>query len=133
LFRSRYAPYYRSLADILHGCGLDFWLHTCGNVTELMDDLIACGVDCLHPIQAGTMDDKRIAAQYGGRICFWIGMDVQKVISFGTPDEVRNAVRERLQTFYRPEGGLIVAAGNAILPDTPMENLRAYLETLREF
>jgi len=133
LFRSLYVPYYRALAYILHSHGLDFWLHSCGNVTELMDDLIACGVDCLHPIQAGTMDDRKIAAQYGGRICFWIGMDVQKVIPFGTPDEVHNAVQERIRTFYRPEGGLIVAAGNAILPDTPIENLRAYLDTLNEF
>lgn len=133
LFRSLYTPYYRTLADILHGCGLDFWLHTCGNVTELMDDLIDCGVDCLHPIQAGTMDDKKIAAQYGGRICFWIGMDVQKVIPFGTPNEVRDAVRERIQTFFSPAGGLIVAVGNAILPDTPIENIRAYLNTLREY
>ncbi len=132
-FRELYFPYYRALADILHGNGLDFWLHTCGNVTELMDDLIACGVDCLHPIQAGTMDDRQIAARYGGRVCFWIGMDVQKVIPFGTPDEVRKSVRERLEAFYRPEGGLVVAAGNAILPDTPLENLRAYLETVREF
>lgn len=131
-FRELYAPYYRALADTLHAHGLDFWLHTCGNVTELMDDLIDCGVDCLHPIQAGTMDDRKIALRYGGRICFWIGMDVQKVIPFGTPDEVRNAVWERIQTFNRPEGGLIVAAGNAILPDTPIENLRAYLETMRE-
>lgn len=132
-FRELYAPYYRALAKALHGHGLDFWLHTCGNITELMDDLIARGVDCLHPIQAGTMDDKNIATRYGGRICFWIGMDVQNVIPFGTPNEVRNAVRERIQTFYRPEGGLIVAAGNAILPDTPIENLRAYLDTLKEF
>lgn len=132
-FRELYAPYYRMLADVLHAHGLDFWFHTCGNITELMDDLIACGVDCLHPIQAGTMDDKNIAMRYGGRICFWIGMDVQKVIPFGTPDEVRNVVRERIRTFSRPEGGLVLAAGNAILPDTPIENLRVYLETLREY
>ena len=131
-FRSLYAPYYAALADILHANDLDFWLHTCGNVTELMDDLIACGVDALHPIQAGTMDDKAVAAHYGGRVTFWIGMDVQQIIPFGTPEEVRTHVRQRIRTFYRPQGGLILAAGNAILPDTPLENLYAYLETLRE-
>jgi uroporphyrinogen decarboxylase len=97
-----------------------------------MDDLIACGVDCLHPIQAGTMDDAEIARRYGGKLAFWIGMDVQKVIPFGTPAEIRAAVRKRIQTFYRPEGGLILAAGNAILPDTPLENIKAYLETLHD-
>jgi uroporphyrinogen decarboxylase len=129
-FRSLYAPYYEALADVLHLNRLDFWLHTCGNVTDLMDDLIACGVDAVHPIQAGTMDDPAIARQYGGRIAFWIGMDVQQIIPFGTPDEVRAHVRERIRTFNRPEGGLILAAGNAILPDTPLENLYAYGDAL---
>jgi uroporphyrinogen decarboxylase len=132
VFRQLYRPYYRALADMLHANGLDFWLHTCGNVTELMDDLIDCGVDAIHPIQAGTMDDQTIAERYGGMICFWIGMDVQQVIPFGTPDEVREAVRQRIRTFHRPDGGLILAAGNAILPDTPIANLHAYLETLCE-
>lgn len=131
-FRSLYAPYYEALADVLHRNGLDFWLHTCGNVTALMDDLIACGVDAVHPIQVGTMDDSAIATQYGGRIAFWIGMDVQHIIPSGTPDEVRVHVRERIRTFNRPDGGLILAAGNAILPDTPMENLQAYVEALCE-
>ena len=59
-------------------------------------------------------------------------MDVQQVIPFGTPDEVHTHVRERIHTFQGPEGGLILAAGNAILPDSPMANLRAYLEALCE-
>jgi uroporphyrinogen-III decarboxylase len=59
-------------------------------------------------------------------------MDVQKVIPFGSPAEVRADVRERIKTFQRPDGGLIIGAGNAILPDTPLENLRAYLETVEE-
>ena len=132
MFRSLYAPYYEALAHILHGNGLDFWLHCCGNVTALVDDLIACGVDALHPIQAGTMDDRAVEARYGGKVAFWIGMDVQQIIPFGTPDRVRAHVRERMRTFARPDGGLILAAGNAILPDTPLENLHMYMETLCE-
>ena len=132
VFRSLYAPYYEALAGILHANGLDFWLHTCGNVTALLDDLIACGVDALHPIQAGTMDDQAVSARYGGKVAFWIGMDVQQIIPFGTPAEARAHVRERMRAFGRPDGGLILAAGNAILPDTPLGNLCAYLETLCE-
>lgn len=131
IFRRLYKPYYRQLADCLHRHGLDFWLHTCGNVTRLMDDLIDCGVDAVHPIQAGTMDDRTIAARYGGRIAFWIGMDVQQLLPFGTADEVRAGCLRRLRTFHRPAGGLILAAGNAIMAETPLANIRAYLETLR--
>jgi hypothetical protein len=132
VFRTLYAPYYEALADVLHQNGLDFWLHTCGNVTALMDDLLACGVDVLHPIQVGTMDDQTISRRYGGRVAFWIGMDVQQILPFGTPDDIRAHVRQRIRTFHRPEGGLILASGNAILPDTPLENLHAYVRALRE-
>ena len=132
-FRTLYKPYYTKLAECLHDNGLDFWLHTCGNMTEIMEDLIEIGVDAVHPIQAGTMDDARTAEEYGGRIAFWIGMDVQQLLPFGTPEEVREGCRQRMETFYRPDGGLILAAGNAIVPETPVENVRAYLETLRDF
>ena len=77
------------------------------------------------------MDDVHIAREYGGRIAFWVGMDVQQVMPFGTPKQVRESCLQRIRTFYRPEGGLILAAGNAIMPETPIENARAYLESIR--
>ncbi len=58
-------------------------------------------------------------------------MDVQQLLPFGTSEEVRAGCLQRMRTFHRPEGGLILAAGNAIMPETPLENIRAYLETLR--
>ncbi|MGI6544085.1 MAG: uroporphyrinogen decarboxylase family protein [Limnochordia bacterium] len=130
-FRELYKPFYADLADILHGAGLDFWLHTCGNITAVLPDLIEVGVDAVHPIQVGTMDDAYVAEQYGGKIAFWLGMDVQNVIPFGTPEQIREHVANRIRIFYRPEGGLILAAGNAILRDTPLENVCAYAEALR--
>ncbi len=131
-FRELYKPFYTELARALHANGLDFWLHTCGNVTRILPDLIEAGVDAIHPIQAGVMDDAAIAREFGGQIAFWIGMDVQQVIPFGTPDQIREHVRRRIGTFHREDGGLILAAGNAILHDTPLENVRAYAEALRQ-
>ena len=77
LFRSLYKPFYKQLVDTAHHLELDLWLHTCGNVTEIMDDFIEIGIDALHPIQVGTMDDTMIVSKYGGKITFWVGMDVQ--------------------------------------------------------
>jgi uroporphyrinogen decarboxylase len=131
-FRNLYKPYYVQLADILHSRGLDFWLHTCGNITQIIPDLIEAGVDALHPIQVGTMNDRAIAETYGGKIAFWAGFDVQQILPFGTVEEVIQHVRERKKIFYRPDGGLILAAGNAIMKDTSIENIRAYARTLRE-
>jgi uroporphyrinogen decarboxylase len=132
MFRLLYKPFYSELARALHDYGLDFWLHTCGNVTEILADLIEIGVDALHPIQYGTMDDVAVAERFGGQIAFWIGMDVQHVIPFGTPEQIGEHVRRRVRAFYRNDGGLVLAAGNAILADTPLENVRAYAQALRQ-
>ncbi len=107
---------------------MHFWLHTCGNVRSFIPDLIEIGLDVLHPIQKHTMDEKEIAEQFGNDICIWAGIDVQSVVPFGTPQEVREEVRAMINTYYRPQGRLILAAGNNMTVDTPLENLRALLE-----
>jgi hypothetical protein len=130
MFREVYKPFYAQLGDIFHSHGLDYWLHTCGNIYELIPDLIDCGIDALHPIQAGTMNDSEVSAEFGGKITFWVGMDVQHLLPFGTVNDVREGVAARMRSFYDPKGGMILAAGNVILPHVPLENIRAFAETL---
>lgn len=133
IFRRLYLPYYRKLADILHGNGLDFWLHTCGNVTAIMPDLIASGVDIIHPIQCGAMDAEATVRQWRGKISFFVGMDVQHLIPFAKPDEVRRGILERARLFYDPAGGGVYGAGNVLVAGTPLENIKTYIETLHAF
>jgi hypothetical protein len=132
-FRSLYKPVYKKFAEILHSNGLDFWLHTCGNVTEILDDLIEVGVDVIHPIQVGAMDAEQVASKYAGKVAFWVGMDVQNLIPFGSPEEIRRGVRKRAETFYRPAGGVIYGAGNSLVPNIPIENIAAYAGSLFDF
>ena len=73
--------------------GCHFWLHTCGNIELYLPDFIEIGLDVIHPIQKNTMDEKKIAKEYGGKICIWCGIDVQYLFAFGTPKEVREEVR----------------------------------------
>jgi len=133
IFRKIYKPYYQALADLLHAEGLDFWMHSCGEITELLDDLIDAGIDVLHPIQAGVMDPAQTLARTRGRLALWVGMDVQQLIPSGTPDEVRAGIRRHAQAFYSPEGGVIYGAGNALMAGIPWENVRTYVETLWAF
>ena len=86
------------------------------------------GVDVLHPIQKYTMDEREVAQKYGKDLCIWAGFDVQRIIPYGTPEDVRREVRFLLDTYARPEGRLILAAGNNMTPDTPMESLEALLD-----
>jgi uroporphyrinogen decarboxylase len=128
LFDTFYAPYYRELVDTAHSLGMHFWLHTCGNIEGFLPRFIALGIDVLHPIQKYTMDERKIAASYGGQIAFWAGFDVQQTIPFGTPDEVRAEVRHLYDTFHRPDGRLLFTAGNGITPDTPLASLEALFD-----
>ncbi len=126
-FADLYLPLYTAFIGHAHRHGMHVFLHSCGDNTRLMDYLVEAGVDVFHPVQKGCMDMEGTAREYGGRISFLVGMDVQHILPEGTPDEVRAEVRRLKAVFGRPEGGLLIAAGNGILPDTPVENIEAFL------
>jgi uroporphyrinogen decarboxylase len=131
-FREFMAPYYATLAETLRESGMHFWLHSCGDNTLLMEELIDVGVDVLHPIQKHCMDESAIAREYGDRITFLAGIDVQHTLQEKDPEGVRREVRFLIDTFDRPAGGMCIASGNGITPDTPLENIEAFLgEALR--
>ena len=126
-FREFIKPYYRETWGIARENDVDVWLHTCGNIMEIIGDLIECGLSVLHPIQKHTMDWDAVAAQWKGKIAFWVGMDVQDTLINGTPEEVRREVRLMRDTFDSPEGGFLYASGNGIVRGTPIDNIEAYL------
>jgi len=133
IFDEFFAPYYRELADRAHARGMHFWLHACGNIEPFLPRLIDLGLDVIHPIQKYAMDERRIAALHGSRICVWAGFDVQRIIPFGTPAEVRAEVRHLMDTWHRPEGRAMFTAGNGINGDCPVESLRALYEEAYEY
>ena len=112
---------------------MHWWLHSCGDNTEIMGDLAEAGVDVFHPVQKHTMDEVKIARQYGGQMTFLAGFDVQHILQEATPEGVREEVRLLIDTFDRPEGGLCIAAGNGIVRGTPFENIEAFLEEALEY
>jgi uroporphyrinogen-III decarboxylase len=121
-------PYYQRIGNLLKGNNLHWWLHSCGNNTPLLDDLIEAGVTVFHPVQKGTMDEIAVARAYGDRLTFLAGMDVQHILQEATPEEVRSEVRFLIDTFDRPDGGMCIAAGNGIVSGTPFKNIEAFLD-----
>jgi len=127
VFEELYLPLYKEFIGYVHSKGMHVHLHSCGDNTKLMDYLIEAGLDVFHPVQKGCMDHKLTADTYGERISFLAGVDVQHLLPEGTVDEVRTGIREMIDAFYKEKGGLLIAAGNGIMPDTPLENIDAML------
>jgi len=128
IFKEFFKPRYKRMIDAAHEGNMHFWLHTCGDVTLFMEDFIEIGLDVIHPIQKYTMSEPKVAEDFGGRIAFWAGMDVQQILPWGTPKDVRKEVRFMIDTYDRPDGGCMITAGNGITPDNPVENLRAFYD-----
>jgi uroporphyrinogen decarboxylase len=124
-------PHYKEVIDYAHTKGMDVWLHTCGNVEPFIPHMIEIGLDVLHPIQKYSMDEEKIIEQYRDQICFWAGMEVQRILPFGSPEDVRQEMRFLIDTFYLPnKGRLVLASGNRFRHDIPTENIRAFFEEL---
>jgi uroporphyrinogen decarboxylase len=132
MFRELLKPYYLRVGRLLQENGLHWWLHSCGNNTLLLGDLIEAGVNVFHPIQKGTMDEAAVAREFGDALTFLAGVDVQHILQEADPAGVRAEVRHLIDTYDRPDGGMCITAGNGIVSGTPFENIEAFLdESLR--
>jgi uroporphyrinogen decarboxylase len=104
-------------------------IHSCGDIAELIDDLIELGVDCINPFQPEVLDVGSLLPRYRGRVAFHGGLSTQQTLPQGTADEVRRETR-RLLDLGR-DGGYIFAPAHAVVADTPLENMLAFLGELQ--
>jgi len=128
------APYLKRLIDVVHSGGAKFMLHSCGAIRELIPDFLELGIDILDPIQvaADGMDPAGLKADFGDRLAFHGGICTQTTLPFGTLDEVREAVLDRVSTLGRG-GGYILASSHDISADTSPESIVAmYDPALRD-
>lgn len=133
-YREFFKPHHKRMIEWIHGnTNWKVMFHTCGSIVAFMDDLVEAGVDIINPVQcsAAGMAPETLKATWGDRIVFWGGaIDTQRVLPFGTPDEVRAQTAERLRTLGR-NGGMVACAIHNIQQNTPVENILAFFETVR--
>lgn len=125
---------FRRFIDIGHAFGCKVAHHTCGSVVSLIPDFIECGLDILNPLQpeARGMDHARLKREFGRDLTFHGGMSIQKTLPYGTVDDVRNEVADRIAKLARG-GGYILCTAHNIQPDTPPENIDALFQAYEEF
>jgi uroporphyrinogen decarboxylase len=107
-------------------------LHSCGSVRRFIPDLIEIGVDILNPVQVAAegMDPQELKREFGKDLVFWGGgCDTQRVLTFGTPDDVEREVRRRIRELA-PGGGFVFNQIHNIQPGVPPENAVRMFETV---
>ncbi|MBN2211816.1 MAG: hypothetical protein JW709_10520 [Sedimentisphaerales bacterium] len=130
-----YAPYYKRINDWIHQhTAWKTFKHCCGAIEPLMSHLIDSGFDIINPVQcsAAGMDSRRLKEKYGEQLVFWGGgIDTQRTLPFGKPEEVTRQVRQRIDIFNR-NGGFVFTSIHNIQMNTPVENIVAMIETANE-
>jgi uroporphyrinogen decarboxylase len=142
MYKQMVHPYHKQLFEFIKkqaeaqtGSRVYLFYHTCGAVKPLIPLLIEEGVDILNPVQvnAKDMDTKALKREFGKDITFWGGgVDTQRVLPFGTPAQVKDEVKRRIEELA-PCGGFVFTTVHNVQSDVSPENFMAMWETLQEY
>lgn len=134
-FDRMWLPYYRKVNDWIHlNTNWKTFKHSCGAVEPLMAHFIEAGFDIINPVQinASGMDPKKLKKEYGDKLVFWGGgVDTQGVFNFGTPEQVKDQVRNQCEILNK-NGGFVFNTVHNIQATVPFENVVAMLDVLNE-
>lgn len=134
-YHSLYMPFQKILNDWVHkNTTWKTFTHCCGSIVKLIPDFIEAGFDILNPVQtsAAGMDPQVLKSRFGSELTFWGGgVDTQKTLPFGTPDEIAKQVRERIQIFGTG-GGFVFNTVHNVQAGIPVENLLALYRTFQD-
>jgi hypothetical protein len=134
-YRDLYKPFQKALNDQIHKLtNWKIFIHSCGGIYPLIPDMIEAGFDVLNPVQcsAEDMDPRRLKNEFGDQLVFWGGgVDTQRTLPFGTPEEVYNEVRQRIDIFSTG-GGYVFNSIHNIQSNVPTENILAMFKAIED-
>jgi len=134
-YRDLFQPFHKTINEFIHkNSNWKIFIHSCGAVKELIPDFIESGFDILNPVQCSAvgMDPVELKEKYDKDLIFWGGgVDTQKTLPFGTPQEVYDEVRKRIEIFNNPPGMVFNSIHN-IQAKTPLENVLAMFKAIKD-
>jgi len=119
----------RMYAEVV-AAGRKVFIHSCGDVDELFDDLVGIGLNCFNPFQPEVMDVSTLIPQYHGRLAFYGGGSTQKTLPYGTPADVQHETRHLLD--LGRSGGYIYSPAHDVPADVPLENMLAFIQAVQQ-
>jgi uroporphyrinogen decarboxylase len=130
MWRSCVRPRLKRMYDLAHTQGYDVFIHSCGDISAVLNDLVGIGLNVFNPFQPEVMDVRSVMAEYTGRLAFYGSLSIQKTLPFGSREEVAEEVENRL-SLARRYGGLIVSPSHDMPPDIGLDNIRVMSDTLK--
>jgi len=127
LWRTFVKPRLARLYDRIHAAGKTVFHHSCGNLFDIIPDMIDIGLDVLQSVQPEAMPVYELKKRYGQNLCLWGGLGTQHLLPFGTPDAIRAEVR-KLKKELGKNGGYIFSSCKPIMDEVPLENAIALIE-----
>jgi len=122
-------PVLKRMYSVVHAAGRYVFIHSCGDVDEVFDDLIGIGLNCFNPFQPEVMEVESLMKRYRGRLTFHGGLSTQRTLPFGTVEDVRKEMKRLLKMGAR--GGYIFAPAHDLEGDVPLENMLAFIELVQ--
>jgi len=132
LMRSHLFPYLEEMGRICREHSLPFVIHSDGDLRQILPDLITCGFNAIHPIEPKAMDSRELKKKYGDRLALLGNIEIGEILSLGTPDEVQDEVRRRINQLG-PGGGYAVGSSNTVAHYVKLENFKAMIQATRRF
>ena len=122
-------PQLRRMYAAVKDAGKDVFIHSCGDVDELFDDLVSIGLDCFNPFQPEVMDVFALMKQYHGRLTFHGGMSTQRTLPYGSVDDVVDETHRLLTA--GANGNYVFSPAHAVEGDVPVENILAMIDVVQ--
>jgi uroporphyrinogen decarboxylase len=119
-------PPLKRMYGAVREAGKSVFIHSCGKVDELFDDLIDLGVNCFNPFQPEVMDVEAIIKRYRGRLAFHGGLSTQQTLPYGSVEDVRTATRHLIN--LGRDGSYILSPAHAVEGDVPLKNMLAFID-----